>query len=264
MSTQYSNDFQLYRREILEELLNIREQCEVLMNVFLPEYGVEEYYYKMLGIFDQTEGYHESVVHKALMKDKLRYVTAPIHKFILNADAREDYTNNINDYWIFEESFVERKRRYYNNYGKFYELLFAEWLDNNGWRIIDLEAQNENSADIEAISPENQSCAFEIKTYFKNLEASQHQNKSERYFGCGEDPIEIEEKYKNLITDAEEQLKDKAGKKRIVTIIDLENKINKLELIPPGREDFLKDSMNSCDELWIMKFELFELSRIFI
>ena len=138
-------------------------------------------------------------------------------------------------------------------------MLLAYWLDNNSWTIKNLEAWDKNSADIEAKSPEDEHCVFEVKTYFTNLEALEHRNKGEKYFGCGEDPIEIEEKYKNLITDAEKQLKDKAGK-RIVTIIDMENKINTLGLIPPGPEYFLKKSMNSCDKLWIMKIDLVKLS----
>ena len=207
LSSVYKGDFQKFRREILDELLEIRECCEALKNVFLPENKLEEYFYKMLGIFERSEGYHESVVQRALMENSLSLITSPIHKFLLNDKAREDYRNNINDYWFLKESFEDRQKEYYENYGKFHELLFAEWLQNNAWEITNLEAWDKDSSDVEAISPERESCAFEVKTYFPNLKALENRNKCEAYSGCGEDPREIEEKYSQMIAKAKEQFK---------------------------------------------------------
>ena len=117
--SEYKRDFQKYRHEILEELLKLRENCEALKNFFLPNDKIKKYSYKMLGIFDKTEGRHESVLIRAMMENKLKFVTSPIHKFLLNPNARKDYVNNINDYWILEEIFENRQKKYYKNYDKF-------------------------------------------------------------------------------------------------------------------------------------------------
>ncbi len=259
--TEYKKNFQLYRREILEELLTLREQCEALQKVFLPEKSIKEYYYKMLGIFNRPEGDHESVPQRALMEDILGLATAPIHKYLLNARAREDYINSINDYWIFEDSFVDRQKNYYNKYGKFIELLFADWLHSNDWKITNLEAWDNDSADVEALSPDNQNCAFEIKTYFPNIEALEHRNNRRGSFGGGKDPKEIDEKYIQLITSAEKQLKNITDKKRVVTIIDVENKIDLIfELFPDDTKELLRTTTRISDELWIMKLSIVKLS----
>ena len=261
LRSNYKDNFQKYRQDILEELITIRHNCEALRKVFLPDNKWKEYTYQSLGIFDQSEGYHESLVFKALMDGKLNLVTSPIHKFLLNENARDDYRNNINDYWFVNKSFGERKKIYYRNYGKFYDLLVAEWLENNNWEIVNLEAWDENSSDIEAKSPDKELCAIEIKTYFKNIDALENQNKGKGYFGCGEDPAEIEEKYSFLIKKADEKLEAIADKKRIIAIIDIEDKVGRYNTIyHKSTTAMLNEPIKNCNELWIIKIDSFKLT----
>lgn len=264
MSSVYKDDFQKYRQNILSELIQLRVKCKALKNVFLISDKWKEFTYKALGVLGKEEGYHESVLLWSLRKDKLKYLTSPIHKFLLNENARDAYTNNINESWFLKESFEERQKEYYENYGKFYELLFAEWLQNIGWEITNLEAWEKNSVDVEAISPDNQPCAFEIKTYFPNIQALIHGVNEEVYVGCGENPSEIEEKCSQLISKAEKQLENIENKRKIIVIIDLDKKISSYNSLLPGETiKMLKTSMQNSDELWILKIDLFEMSRIY-
>ena len=89
----------------------------------------------------------------------------------------------------------------------------------------------------------------------------EHRNIDEPYFGCGEDPSEIEKKYKDLIKRAEEQSKNTPEKKHIVVIIDIENKIGRnMKLFKNDTEKLLKSAIKSSDELWIFKIDFFDLS----
>jgi len=259
----YKGDFQKYRQEILGELMKIRDNCEALREVLLANSNWKEYSYKVLGIFGKKEGYHESVLLKALRENILNLVTSPIHKYLLNKKASDAYKNNINDSWILKESFEKRQEVFSENYGKFFELLFAEWLENNGWEIINLEAWDENSSDVEAKSQDKEHSAFEIKTYFPNIMALEKSVKGEVYFGCGENPEEIEDKIYFMIIRAEEQLrlKDITDKRKIIVIIDVENKLGSYEsLFPTETKNMLKARMRNCDELWVLKLDLFNFS----
>jgi hypothetical protein len=63
---------------------------------------------------------------------------------------------------MYKKEALERHKEARRYKGKTAELHCAEWIETLGWQISNLEALG-GSSDIEAISPNNQDCAIEVK-----------------------------------------------------------------------------------------------------
>ena len=63
---------------------------------------------------------------------------------------------------MLEKNIVDRHKKERIFLGKLTELRCAEWIEEQGWRITNLEALG-GSADIEAISPDDIECGIEVK-----------------------------------------------------------------------------------------------------
>jgi hypothetical protein len=76
-------------------------------------------------------------------------------------DLTNQYRQDLPERW-FKGDELERHQRFRRLYGKIVELQVAQWLNDRGWTVTDLEALG-HSCDIAAHSPEKSSFSIEVK-----------------------------------------------------------------------------------------------------
>lgn len=242
------------RREFIIEIGMLRDNCRALNEVLLRE-KLEEIINNTINFsINEKEGNHMSVSILSIYRNRLPYVTSPIHSFLLNDLATTSYKNAISDKWIKYETVFKRQKVYNQNFGKFFEILFAEWLVKNNWKITNLEAWDENTDnpkknDVEAINEKNEVVNFQVKTLFPDPKLVEN-----LALGKGGDWVTIEI-VKARLSDADKAFKNKEGKK-VIIIIDGYQKYE-------SREKFIsKDysELQKSDEIWFMKEIQFKLS----
>ncbi|TDJ52321.1 MAG: hypothetical protein E2O43_04465 [Nitrospina sp.] len=85
--------------------------------------------------------HHRSIVLLGLERGYLGKITSPIHKFILNNSlTTQDYKSSLNETWLFAEEGLERNKIFKIFIGKLSELCYANYLEDNGYKIKNLEA----------------------------------------------------------------------------------------------------------------------------
>jgi len=146
--------------DVLNQFEEIRRHCAALREILLPDEIWTTFRESAMAEFDAAR--HGSMLLSAFKDDCLHKITSPIHKFLLVAKKiKNGYIQELKENWL-EANVLRRHQRFRGDYGKVIELLIAEWLENQGWKITNLEATCGN-ADIEASSPENIPHDIEIK-----------------------------------------------------------------------------------------------------
>jgi len=143
----------------------VRAGCSALRKILVPD-----------SIWEEFQGWCEhlnegpvdqSVLLLAHQSGRLGQVTSPIHRYLLQsetvrADARGQYTEDLQETWLGEPEPLERHRKWKMFHGRVAELQFAEWLEEQSYTITGLEALRKGP-DIEAVSPSGLNCTFEVK-----------------------------------------------------------------------------------------------------
>jgi hypothetical protein len=155
------------RKSILLEFSLVRENCQALKEILIPDNIWPDYQKTILDDLDPAK--HGYIAFLAFKFGSLKKITAPIHKYLLDSKTgkpkdklKNSYKKDLIEFWMTEETIIERHRKSKIYIGKLTELLIAAWLQNRGWRIYNLEALC-SEADIEAISPSNLEFSFEVK-----------------------------------------------------------------------------------------------------
>lgn len=151
--------------DVLNQFEELRKNCVALRKILLPDDVWPVFKESISGEFDEAR--HFSILLSAFKDNCLYKITSPIHKYLLDnqrvkGSIKKGYLQDIKENWIKARNFLRRQQRLREYYGKVIELLIAEWLENQGWNIANLEATCGNS-DIEASSPENIPHCIEVK-----------------------------------------------------------------------------------------------------
>jgi hypothetical protein len=144
----------------------LRDKCDALCKVFIPN-GIWETFQDMTQS-EQDGANHQSMLLLAYERGYLHKMTSPVHKYLLDSrgnlkrQVSNDYIRDLQEKWMFENGELRRHQvsRIYR--GKVSELQCAEWLEEKGWEISNLEALG-GAHDIEAVSPEGSDHIIEIK-----------------------------------------------------------------------------------------------------
>lgn len=143
----------------------IRTACPALRKIIIPDDIWDEYKQSCQSVPD--EAFHRPIAYLAFQRGCLASLTGPIHKYCLDgsepkATLRPQYKQDLVEKWIFQDTKDERFKKSRMFEGHLAELIFAQWLEQEGWNINGLEAHGEN-VDVLATPTNGDSCSFEIK-----------------------------------------------------------------------------------------------------
>jgi hypothetical protein len=150
--------------DALNVLGSLRLQCPALRQILIPDSIWDEY--QAAARYEDAAA-HCPMIILSLIDGHLSNITIPIHIMLFNgvdlsSCISKQYKKDLAEKWFFERGVMRRHGRSRRFVGKLVEILYAAHLNHSGWRIINLEAWD-GERDIEAIAPDNQVCAFELK-----------------------------------------------------------------------------------------------------
>jgi Holliday junction resolvase-like predicted endonuclease len=151
-------------RDVLNQFDELRENCEALSKILLPDDIWPSFKKRAAERVDEAN--HCSILLSAFKDGCLDKITSIIHKYLLEykiqISIKSGYLQDLKDTWINSRNFLRRHQRSREYYGKIIELFIANWLEKQGWKILNLEATC-GKADIEASSPDNIPHDIEVK-----------------------------------------------------------------------------------------------------
>lgn len=133
-------------------------------NVFIPDWAT---FRATAGTTSNNKAGHRSVLPIALGRGDLAQPTRPIHHYLLDhdtisADTIPSYRNAFTEHWLAKPTDLERRQRFRVFFGKVVELQVAEWLEDQRWKICNLEAAG-GPVDIQAVDSAGKTFGFEVK-----------------------------------------------------------------------------------------------------
>ncbi len=143
----------------------IRKKTPALKYLLVPDELWPQFKKFCLEEFD--EAYHRSILLLAFRRNYLIKIIEPIHKYLFeNGEPKQElssqYKKDLQERWMIKKSVIERHQKFRQYMGKMIELLIADLLEKQNWKIIDLEALSAKS-DIISESPDNGEQAIEVK-----------------------------------------------------------------------------------------------------
>lgn len=149
---------------IMKEFSILRNNCSAIKEVFVPQVIWPDF---QRVAKKSNQAAHCSILLLAFERGHISKITSPIHRYLMEGDnpkpsLTEQYAKDLRECWLLEETSIERHRKEKMFMGKLIELQCAEWIEDQGWKISNIEALGGNT-DIEALSPEHVECAIEIK-----------------------------------------------------------------------------------------------------
>lgn len=144
---------------------DIRSRCPAIREVYVPD--------DLWPRFDRWHNspdpvaQHRSILVLALERAYLPRLTSPVHQYLfrdgkLRPELTQQYRRDLREQWMFDPDPERRHSQSKIFMGKVTELQVAQWLDANGWSVTGLEAIG-GGPDVEAIAPDGQTVAFEVK-----------------------------------------------------------------------------------------------------
>lgn len=135
-------DFAYYRsfmREVYERLVEAREKCWVLRELFIPDTVLEQY--RRWCLAPENEAWHRPVVFLALTDDHLARLAGLVHRFIGRpANLVKQYRKDLHESWMGESDLLERHKKARMFMGRLGEFYVADFLLAQEWAIENLEA----------------------------------------------------------------------------------------------------------------------------
>lgn len=158
-----------FDRDDLDSILTrfeaVRTNCSALHEILIPDSYWSNFQKAALASCD--EACHQHILLLAFTRGFLRKITSPIHRYMIEIDKakirlNKNYITDLRESWMQQCSALKRHQRARTYLGKLTELQVAEWLQEQGWKISNLEAWGGN-CDVEGVSPRNVECMFEVK-----------------------------------------------------------------------------------------------------
>lgn len=167
--------------DVLKQFENVRKHCPALREILIPEDRWPIYCKKALEPINKAG--HQHVLLGAFKHGNLRRITLPVHTYLLDGEKpkalKPNYKKDLIESWMMGTTPLDRHKRVKGFNGKLAELISALWLQDQGWKIKNLEALG-GAYDIEAISPTGNNTAIEVKyigeedsKFLKDLESMQ-------------------------------------------------------------------------------------------
>jgi len=148
--------------DLLKEFKSIRYNCPAIKEIFIPD----DFYGKFLSTLETNKSSYDFIILLAFERGYLKNITRPIHKFLLgeNGSINPNMKITLLETWITDyKSSRERNQKSKQQFlGHLHELLFADWLDENDYSIIDLEALGAKN-DIIAKNNKGKTIGIEVK-----------------------------------------------------------------------------------------------------
>jgi len=156
---------------LLEKFESIREKCSALKEILVPDNVWRQF--KEVAEKEMDEAKHYPILLLALRWGYLKKITSPVHKYLIENGMikkrlKKQYREDLIEEWMISKEGLEPKdglKRHQESRGysgKLIELQIAEWLEEQDWRINNLEAIS-GKFDIEASLPDGNEYTFEIK-----------------------------------------------------------------------------------------------------
>lgn len=150
---------------LIAALARVRSSCPALRDIYLPADIWAEYC--AWHVTPDPVALHHSVLALALDRGYLARLTAPVHRFLVQANAtapglRAQYTKDLKERWMLNPDPLRRHQLCRIYMGRITELQIAEWLEARGWTVSELEAFRKGP-DITATHPEKGETDFEVK-----------------------------------------------------------------------------------------------------
>ncbi|MDA2923109.1 DUF2971 domain-containing protein [Acidobacteria bacterium AH-259-L09] len=149
---------------LLESFQNLRDRCSALQKILVLDWLA----------FQQTDASLEgnpatdrSILLLALERGHIHKITSPVHRYLMKSGETKDnlteqYRQDLREQWLRQDTAVQRHQESRRFMGKLVELQCAEWMDEQGWAILDLAALGGKS-DIEGLSQDCKEWAIEVK-----------------------------------------------------------------------------------------------------
>jgi hypothetical protein len=135
---------------VLGELARVRGECPALRRILIPDnvWSKFEARVKELVANPDTVG-HNAIAYYALERGTLGAMCSPIHRYLLDGDVPKEKVdpNALQERWLRKEEELEKHQRSRTFMGKLVELLYIEYLESQGHRIVSLEAVERSGPD---------------------------------------------------------------------------------------------------------------------
>lgn len=143
----------------------LRSACAALHSVVIPDNTLTRHRAFTESAPDAAN--HSSVPFLAFCNGYLAQFTAPLHRFVLDESVHkgrvtQQYSTDLCEKWMFEQDELSRFIKSRSFVARWMELRFALWLESMRWTIRNLELYGAN-VDIDALSPQQLTVAFEVK-----------------------------------------------------------------------------------------------------
>jgi hypothetical protein len=143
----------------------MRAECAALKKILIPDQIWPEY--ERWCSCDPDEALHRPIAYLAFEAGYLPTLTEPIHQFCLRDGIphpllTKQYRSDLVEHWMCAVDYKERFRLARIFQGRLWELVFAFWLQQDGWKVNTLEALG-GAADVVATCLSGNSFAFEVK-----------------------------------------------------------------------------------------------------
>lgn len=153
------------RNELFQKLSELRNECPALKEILIPEHQWSTF--EQLSQEPLDEVGHKFKTLGALQLGILNKMTIPIHRYLLSngsvkSSVTKNYKNALSENWMSKCTPIERHRAARVHDGKINELICASFLEDNDWKIDNLEALGGKS-DIEATDPSGIQYSIEVK-----------------------------------------------------------------------------------------------------
>ena len=128
---------------LLKEFSILRSKCPAIKEVLIPEALWPDFQRFFLNKSNRAA--HSSILLLAFERKHLNKITSPIHRYLMEGEkpkpsVTNQYVKDLRECWLLEETEIERHRKAKMFMGKLIELQCAEWIENQKWKISNIEA----------------------------------------------------------------------------------------------------------------------------
>lgn len=150
---------------LLEELTRVREACPALKRILIPDDAWPMFEARVKELIEKRDTMgHNAIAYYALDRGTLGAMCSPIHRYLLDGDIPKPNVDlgALLENWIRKEEDVERHRRSKSFMGKLVELLYIEYLESQGHKVVALDAVERGPSDA-ALERDGKRQSLEVK-----------------------------------------------------------------------------------------------------
>jgi hypothetical protein len=144
----------------------VRNECAANREIIVPDDLWETY--QEFCCNEPDEAYHTPYFYNAFKHGYLSRLTEPIHRHCLEIDKphprlRKQYRKDLAERWLTKDTTKDQFKHARRFKGRLVELMFASWLNEAGWTLLNMEAYDDRAHDVDARSNNGVEYSFEVK-----------------------------------------------------------------------------------------------------